>query len=277
MESGDERYRVLFEEERTRAAQTISQLKFEVAKLSDQLATANKEFDAFAYSVSHDLKAPLRAVDGFSRILADEYLDQLGEDGTRVVEIIRNSTVQMARLIDDLLSLSRLGRKEIVPAEVDMTEVADDAFTHLNIKRPESVTSFSVGKLPVAWADPTLMRYVFVNLLSNAIKFSAHKEQAVIEVDGYVQDGDLVYRVRDNGVGFDMGYQHKLFGVFQRLHGAEYEGTGIGLAIVQRIIHRHGGKVWAEAAVDQGATFYFSLPVGPELNEIVTTQQLIKD
>jgi PAS domain S-box-containing protein len=226
-----------------------------------QLETTNKELEAFSYSVSHDLRAPLRAIDGFSRILLEDYGDKFDADGARVLNVIRSNTQNMGRLIDDLLAFSRLGRKPMERSLIDMKELAADVSGQVNLASAEKEIHFNLGSLPPAHGDPALIRQVFVNLLSNAAKYSKPKLAAVIDVSAYSENGEQVYYVKDNGVGFDMSYANKLFGVFQRLHSAEeFEGTGVGLAIVQRIVHRHGGRVWAEGKVNEGATFYFTLP-----------------
>lgn len=226
-----------------------------------QLQAANKELEAFSYSVSHDLRAPLRAIDGFSRILLEDYADKLDAEGRRVFGIIRTNTQNMGRLIDDLLTFSRLGRKQIEPAIINMDELAKDAFTQLESSMSGRAPRLNIKELPPAHGDRALLQQVFVNLLSNAAKYSRPKEASVIEVGGHSVNGENIYYVKDNGVGFNMKYVNKLFGVFQRLHSAEeFEGTGVGLAIVQRVVGRHGGRVWAEGKVDGGATFYFALP-----------------
>jgi light-regulated signal transduction histidine kinase (bacteriophytochrome) len=226
-----------------------------------QLEAANKELEAFSYSVSHDLRAPLRAIDGFSRVILEDYFDKLDDEGKRVIHIIRGNTQKMGQLIDDLLVFSRLGRQEIKVSDVDIENLATGVLKELNDIVPERKIQFDVRKLPSAHGDKAMIRQVFANLLSNAIKFTRPNENGMIEVGGS-NDGDQnTYYVKDNGVGFDMQYENKLFGVFQRLHSTEeFEGTGVGLAIVQRIIHRHGGRVWAEGKVNEGATFYFTLP-----------------
>jgi len=229
---------------------------------TQQLAAANKELEAFAYSVSHDLRAPLRAIDGFSRILKDEYGDVLDAEGKRQLAVIRDSTRDMAQLIDDLLAFSRLGRTEMKMATVNMDELARRVVEDLRHEVRGRHVQLNVDTLPATAGDRAMIRQVFANLLSNAIKFTRTREDAVIEVGAMVDGSQNTYFVKDNGVGFDMKYADKLFQVFQRLHSTdEFEGTGIGLALVQRIITRHGGRVWAEGEVDKGATFYFALPV----------------
>jgi light-regulated signal transduction histidine kinase (bacteriophytochrome) len=238
-----------------------TELEQRVIERTAQLETANKELEAFSYSVSHDLRAPLRAIDGFSRILLEDYSEKLDEDGNRVLEVVRKNAQKMGQLIDDLLAFSRLGRKAVDPSPIDMTEMAKSVIAELNASEPPRDTQFKIENIPTAQGDHALIRQVFINLLSNATKYSRIKERPLIEVGGATENGNNIYYVKDNGAGFDMQYANKLFGVFQRLHGPEeFEGTGVGLAIVQRIVHRHGGKVWAEGKVNEGATFYFSLP-----------------
>jgi two-component system, sensor histidine kinase and response regulator len=225
------------------------------------MEAANKELEAFSYSVSHDLRAPLRAIDGFTGILLEDYSDKLDEDGNRLLEVVRKNAQNMGQLIDDLLAFSRLGRKAVEPSPIDMTDLAKSVFEELNASDSERRPQLKIENIPLAQGDRALMRQVFVNLLSNATKYSRLKDQPLIEVGGSTENGNNIYYVKDNGAGFDMQYANKLFGVFQRLHGPqEFEGTGVGLAIVQRIIHRHGGRVWAEGKVNEGATFYFTLP-----------------
>jgi light-regulated signal transduction histidine kinase (bacteriophytochrome) len=225
-----------------------------------QLEESNKELEAFSYSVSHDLRAPLRAIDGFTRILADDHAPDLSPEAQRVCSVIRENTGKMGRLIDDLLAFSRLGRTEMQLSPIDMGTLAQSVFYELTTPESQARIDFQVGPLPAAVGDPSLMRQVWMNLLGNAVKFSSKRERAIIEVSAEKKDGDLVYAVRDNGAGFDMQYVHKLFGVFQRLHNTrEFEGTGVGLALVQRVIHRHGGRVWAEGETNRGATFRFAL------------------
>ena len=226
-----------------------------------QLETANKELEAFSYSVSHDLRAPLRAIDGFSRMIIEDYANRLDDEGKRLLNVIRKNTQNMGQLIDDLLAFSRIGRKEIVRDEINMAELAKTVFDELKPQAKQD-TTLKLDGLPSAYGDRALMRQVFVNLLSNSLKFTRSRNEATIEI-GCKKEGDKnVYFVRDNGVGFDMMYINKLFGVFQRLHSVdEFEGTGVGLAIVHRIIHRHNGEVRAEGKVGEGAVFYFSIPL----------------
>jgi PAS domain S-box-containing protein len=233
----------------------------ELSEANQSLQAANKELDGFTYSVSHDLRAPLRAIDGFSMMVLKEYADKLDDEGRRKLNVIRSNTQQMGRLIDDLLTFSRMGRKEMANASLDMEALVRSAWRELTQLNPERRIQFSVQRLPHGMGDQTLIKEVVVNLLSNAIKFTKHRENAIVEVGAYPEKETDVYFVKDNGAGFDMQYHDKLFGVFQRLHSVdEFEGTGVGLAIVERIIHRHGGRVWAEGKEGEGATFYFTLP-----------------
>ncbi len=226
-----------------------------------QLQEANKERESFSYSVSHDLRAPLRAIDGFSQILVEDYGDKLDENGQHQVDVIQGSARQMGQLIDDLLTFSRMGRKGMSMSEIDMGALVGEVFEQLQLGEAERTARLNIDTLPPAPGDRAMIREVLVNFLSNAMKFTRPGKLPVIEVTGRVDENENVYSVKDKGVGFDMKYADKLFQVFQRLHSAEeYEGTGIGLALVQRIIRRHGGRVWAEGKVNKGATFYFSLP-----------------
>jgi light-regulated signal transduction histidine kinase (bacteriophytochrome) len=209
------------------------------------------------------MRAPVRAVDGFTRILIEEYSDKIDEEGRRLLAIVRANTEKMGELIDGLLALSRLGREKLIFSEVDMVELAKASFEEQKAvsKPPQRSIEFKVAALPAAFGDKRLITQVFQNLLANAIKFTRNETAPAIEVGHESGAGEDIYYVRDNGVGFDMDHAQKLFGTFQRLHGAnEFEGTGIGLATVQRIIARHGGRVWAEAKLNEGATFFFSLP-----------------
>jgi len=228
------------------------------------LRETNAELEAFSYSVSHDLRAPLRAIDGFARILLEDHGGKLDAEGRRVADVIRTNTQRMGALIDDLLTFSRLGRTELVAAEVDMQRLARAVVEEQQGAAGERAVEVTMGALPPARGDRPLLRQVLVNLIQNAFKFTRTRSPSRIELGSQGNGNETVYYVRDNGVGFDMRYAGKLFGVFQRLHRAEeFEGTGVGLAIVQRIVHRHGGRVWAEGAVDAGATFYFTLPREP--------------
>ena len=226
-----------------------------------ELEATNKELESFAYSVSHDLRAPLRAIDGFSKILTRKIADKLSDDEKRQFDVIRDSTKKMQQLIEDLLSFSRLGRQSMSLSSINMPELASGVWEELLTINPGRTMSLKINTLPPAFGDRSLIRQVLMNLLSNAVKFTSSTENAMIEIGGRIEDSKTIFFVRDNGVGFDMNYHEKLFALFQRLHSQdEYEGTGAGLAIVQHIIHRHGGRVWAESEINKGATFYFSLP-----------------
>jgi len=246
-----------------RAEQEILKLNAALRHRADELAAANKELEAFSYSVSHDLRAPLRALDAFSRILLEEYVPQLPPEAQHYLQRICTNTRQMGQLIDGLLTFSRLGRQPLHKQTVAPADLARQALETLRSEQEGRRVEITLGDLPACQADPTLLKQVFVNLLSNALKFTRLRAVAVIEVGCREGNGERVYFVKDNGVGFDLCYADQLFGVFQRLHPAEdYEGTGVGLALVQRIIHRHGGRIWAEAEVGRGATFYFTVGEG---------------
>jgi len=237
------------------------ELEKRVRERTAQLEAANKELEAFSYSVSHDLRTPLITIQAFSRILIEKYGSRLDAKGQRFLGAIQKSTKQMDQLINDLLALSRLKRQEFEVAEIDMGDLAQGVFEELKAINPGRKLNLVISNPPKGMGDPSMIRQVFVNLLSNAIKFTRKREAALIEIGGTINDKEATFFVKDNGVGFDMAEAEKLFGVFQRLHSAdEYEGTGVGLAIVQRIITRHGGRVWAEGKLDEGAVFYFTLP-----------------
>ena len=228
---------------------------------NERLAAANKELESFAYSVSHDLRAPLRAIDGFSHVLQEDYADKLDEEALRLIQIIRDGVMKMARLIDDILAFARTSRREMAPADIDMTGLVQTTLNDLAPAMTGRTIEMKVAPVPRTRGDREMMQRVWNNLLGNAIKFTGHKENALIEVGSYPEAENTVYFVKDNGAGFDMAYVDKLFGVFQRLHAAEdFPGTGAGLAIVKRIVGRHGGRVWAEGKVGEGAAFYFALP-----------------
>ncbi|MGH8372041.1 MAG: sensor histidine kinase [Gammaproteobacteria bacterium] len=227
------------------------------------LEVTNKELESFSYSISHDLRSPLRAVNGFARILDSEYGQRFDEEGRRIIGVILRNSEKMNALIDDLLAFSRVGRGVINKTDVDMTTLVGKVHSDLLTASEYGSVDFSVGELPDAAGDPALLTQVWTNLVSNAFKYSNKNPTPQVAVSGEVCDKEYVYSVRDNGVGFDMRYYDKLFGVFQRLHSdSEFHGTGVGLAIAQRIVSRHGGRIWAESAPGQGATFHFSLPRG---------------
>ncbi len=234
----------------------------ELASANRELEATNKELEAFTYSVSHDLRAPLRHVDGFSRILMDEFGPRLDPDARRYLDRIRHGVRNMGRLVDDLLQLARVSRQEPNRRTTGLNSLLREAVDDLRLETEGREIEWRLGPLPFADCDPALMKQVFANLLSNAVKYTRPRPRAVIEVGSLEQNGQSVVFVRDNGVGFSMKYADKLFGVFQRLHRPEdFEGTGVGLATVQRIVHMHGGRVWAEAELDKGASFYFTLGV----------------
>ena len=235
---------------------TNTQLK----KTHTQLRKSNQELESFAYSVSHDLRAPLRSIDGFSHILQEEYAAELSAEAFQYLNIVRENAQEMGQLIDDLLTFSRLSRKGINKQLLRPTPLVKELFQELLRLQPDREVKFHLSELPACEADPNLLKQVWTNLLSNALKYTRERDVAEIEVGSCEKNGQSSYFIKDNGVGFDMAYADKLFGVFQRLHRAEdYEGTGVGLALVQRIVRRHGGRVWAEAEPDKGATFYFTI------------------
>jgi signal transduction histidine kinase len=240
--------------------QKLAVLNADLKRRAAELELANKELESFTYSVSHDLRAPLRAISGFSQILNEDYAEKLDDEGRRVLGVIRNNSRNMGELIDALLLFSRFNDKPVNRTEIDMTDVARAVFGE-TLAEAARAPEFRLSPLPKAWGDPALIRQVWVNLLSNAVKYSAKRAQPVIRVTGYAEGAEQIYCVKDNGAGFDMRYYDRLFGVFQRMHDQEeYPGTGVGLAIVQRVVGRHGGRVWAESKVDEGASFFFTLP-----------------
>lgn len=245
----------------TALRQSHEELEVRVQERTAELQKVNQELEAFSYSVSHDLRSPLRAVIGFTDLLISDPARNLNGDTQNLMTLIKDSAVRMDQLIEALLHLSRIDRQSLVPRPVNLTELVRQTIKELQAEQPGRNMDIRVAELPECMCDPALLRQVFVNLLSNAMKFTRNRPVAVIEVGFKTEEAGIIYFVRDNGAGFDMQYAGKLFGVFRRLHSSEqFEGTGVGLSIVQRVIHRHGGRIWAEAAVDQGATFYFTLP-----------------
>jgi PAS domain S-box-containing protein len=255
------------EEKEKRASELIlanKELAFqneEKEKRAVELIYAIKDLESFSYSVSHDLRTPLRAVYGFTKMLTEDYGAILDEEGHRLMNNIMKNAKKMGQLIDDLLAFSRIGRKEFMMTEISMDEIVKEVWNDLtdeqnNSPKPE----FNIKDLPVVKGDKVTIKQVWINLISNAIKYSKHKDKPVIEIGAEIKDNETIYYIKDNGAGFDMRYANNLFGVFQRLHSeSEFEGTGVGLAIVQKIINKHGGRVWAVAKVDEGATFFFTL------------------
>jgi signal transduction histidine kinase len=261
-------------EERIRAEAEVralnTDLERRVTERTNALQVANKELESFSYSVSHDLRAPIRHVLGYVEMLEEEAVDQLSEDAKRYLETIRTSSLEMNQLVEDLLGFARMGRTEMQEGEIDLGEIIEDTIHRLESMTRDRNITWQVMPLPAVIGDGSLIRQVFTNLLSNAVKYSRMREHAQIAIGVSGEEhGRVVLFVRDNGAGFDMRYADKLFGVFQRLHRADqFEGTGIGLATVQRIIARHGGRIWADAAVDQGATFSFTLkPAEPATSD----------
>jgi light-regulated signal transduction histidine kinase (bacteriophytochrome) len=253
-------------EHRDRAlADARDQLEARVRTRTEELDAAYKDLEAFSYSVSHDLRAPLRHVTGFATLLRNHAGESLDDRGRRYLETMIGAATRMGRLIDDLLAFSRMGRASLSPRRIELDQVVREALAEVAPEAAGRDIAWDVRPLPPVHADPALLRPVIVNLLSNAVKYTSTRQAARIEVAATRPgNGEVVVHVRDNGVGFDMQYADKLFGVFQRLHRSdEFSGTGIGLANVRRIIHRHGGRTWAHGEVDQGATFYFSLPEPP--------------
>ena len=244
--------------ERKQSEVEIIGLNANLQRHAAELIDSNKELEAFSYSVSHDLRAPLRAVDGFSRMVFADYAPKLDDEGRRMLGVIRSEAQRMGRLIDDLLAFSRLGRQPIEAVRIEMQEMAQSVFDELAARETHARIRLDLRPLPPACGSEPMIRQVWVNLIGNAIKFTKECEVAEIEIGSW--DGGQIYYIKDNGIGFDMCYVDKLFGVFQRLHSQqEFPGTGVGLALVQRIVKRHGGRIWAEGQVGQGATFYFTL------------------
>ena len=257
--------------EQKRAEEAIKALNASLEVRANQLEAANKELESFSYSVSHDLRAPLRAIDGFSKIFEEDYGTQVDDEGRRLLKVIRDNSQRMGMLIDDLLAFSRLGRHPLSTERVDMKSIVARSLDELRVAGEGVNTTVEIRDLPAARADPSLLKQVWINLLSNAFKYSSTRESPQITVGFLAAESSrdhVTYFVKDNGVGFDMRYYDKLFGVFQRLHRSdEFTGTGVGLAIVHRLVTRHGGRVWAEAEPDKGAMFFFSLPDGGQQDD----------
>lgn len=240
---------------------TAVELEERVAERTAELAESNRELESFSYSVSHDLRAPLRAIDGYSRILDEDYGSRLDSEGKRLLAVVQSNVNKMGQLIDDLLAFSRMGRTAMKMAEIDMEALVAEVSEDLGTAANTGAARLTVRPMARAWGDRALIRQVWTNLLTNALKFSSKVAGPEIVVGCTVEEQHIVYFIQDNGAGFDMAYYHRLFAVFQRLHSAnEFGGTGVGLAIVQRVVSRHGGRVWAESQVNAGTTFFFSLP-----------------
>jgi PAS domain S-box-containing protein len=247
--------------ERKRNEENVERLNKELEANISKLELANKELESFSYSISHDLRAPLRSINGYSRVLIEDYYNLIDEEGKKTLDRIMYNAQKMGRLIDDLLSFSRISRREIQMDFVDMNDVVRSVLSDASVESEKNNIEFDIHSLHKAHADINLIKQVWTNLLSNAIKYSSKSAHAKIEIGSYIKENEIVYFIKDNGVGFDMKYADKLFGVFQRLHKEnEFEGTGVGLAIVHRVITKHGGSVWAESEIGKGASFYFSLP-----------------
>ncbi len=242
-------------------AKLNADLEKRVIERTAQLKEANQELEAFSYSVSHDLRTPLRALDGFSLLLLENYNDKLDDEGKHFIDIIRRNAQQMGQLIDDLLTFSRTGRKEVAYSKINMKELFESVYNDARPTSDERIIEFIVHPMPEVYGDFVLLKQAVLNLLSNSVKYTRNKKVARIEISGSEIESEIQYVLKDNGVGFDMRFVDKIFGVFQRLHSAqEFEGTGVGLAIAQRIILKHGGKIWCEGKVNEGAVFTFTLP-----------------
>ncbi|HEV8514861.1 MAG TPA: CHASE3 domain-containing protein [Cyclobacteriaceae bacterium] len=242
--------------QRTQAEKKLKQAEQEAAKI-------NSELESFTYSVSHDLRAPLRSINGYAQILKEDYSDKIDEEGNRTIDIISKNAKRMGQLIDDLLGFARLGRQEIRKSKINMDDLVKAVLAELLDQQKGREVILNIKPLKASLGDINMIRQVWINLLSNALKYSQKKKVSMIEINcrEQVESDEIIYSVKDNGAGFDMQYQHKLFGVFHRLHKTEdFEGTGVGLALSKKIIDRHQGRIWAEAKVDEGAVFYFSMP-----------------
>ena len=251
--------------QRKEADERIQKLNEDLQRHAEELEVANKELESFSYTVSHDLRTPLRAVDGFSQMVLEDYGPQLPPEGQRQLQTVRAGAQRMGKLVDDLLTFSRLGRAAINRQKINTNSLVDDVLEELDYMKEGRSIALKRGDLPPCEGDQALLRQVWINLLANALKYTSRRPHAVIEIGSMRAQEETIYFVRDNGVGFDMKYAHKLFGVFQRLHRVdEFEGTGVGLANVQRIVQRHGGRIWVKAALDEGATFSFTLQAAPQ-------------
>jgi signal transduction histidine kinase len=239
--------------------QTLEQ---RVKNRTTELEIANKELESFSYSVSHDLRAPARAIHSYANVFLEDYGDKIDEEGKRLINIVLKNGQKMGLLIDDLLSFSQLGRKELIKTKLSMHDVVSSIWNELYKTEEDRNITLVLKELPDVYAEKTTMQQVWVNLISNALKYTKNKHETRIEICAEEKNAEIIYCIKDNGSGFDMKYYNKLFGVFQRLHSQEeFEGTGVGLAIVQRVLEKHGGKIWADSKVNEGATFYFSLPI----------------
>ena len=249
-------------QEQNLALSTFNQeLELKVADRTNELKAANKELEAFSYSVSHDLRAPLRAIHGYMNIFVEDYGDKFDNEAKRITNNILSNSKKMGQLIDDLLAFSQLGRKKLLKTPVAMKTLVSGIWNDLRRMENNRTIEFTLEELPEIYADEATLKHVWSNLISNALKYSGHNEKTIITIGSEETSDSVTYFIKDNGVGFEMSYYEKLFGVFQRLHSQDqFEGTGVGLAIAQRIIHKHEGKIWAESIPGEGATFYFSLP-----------------
>ena len=255
-----------------RQSQLLSEVQKQRERLEDRVQERTKELESFTYSVSHDLRSPLRAIDGFACMLLDTHADQLDDEGQRMLQVIYENTQKMGQLIDDLLALARLGRREMRRQSVDMEALAQEVFDERTRNVPDRTVTFELESVPHAYADRAMMRRVLENLLSNALKFTRDVDAPRIKMGAYDADGDTVYYVRDNGAGFDADYADKMFGVFERLHDEdEFAGTGVGLAIVERVLRRHDGQAWADGDVGDGATFHFCVSCSAAPDDATTT------
>jgi light-regulated signal transduction histidine kinase (bacteriophytochrome) len=248
-------------DENARLRARVSELEQRVEQLTKELHDTVAELESFTYSVSHDLRSPIRAMAGYATLIGEEYGDALPQGAAKYVSAMGESAIRMGRLVDDLLEFARAGRAPLERTDVEPLLLVESVLHDEALESRRRGVEIRIERLPVCRADPTMLRQVYRNLISNALKYTRKREQATIEIGCRNQAGENVYYVRDNGIGFDMRHAGQIFGVFHRLHtDAEYEGTGVGLALVQRIIQRHGGRVWAEARPDEGATFFFTIP-----------------